>query len=290
MRFRRLRIAELGCLVLIGMTLLGFANDCEAQSSTEKSGKGKATASKGDELSKESRDMIAWAAKTYHVRVIWKNVPYPIFLPEVMQNLTGVDPSKKAVEEALPALRKAMARYPRDLFRTVGLSRIILGVNLESGGVRIGGYAYPPSKSFIVEIEGQGRSYFSDLRFHHEIFHLIDQALLGQLARQDPGWARLNSPHFKGYQSGDGWKYIAARQVNKDEKEAEPGFISPYSTSALQEDKAEIFGHLMVDPAGVAKMADKDPVIRAKVERMKQLVRLANPKMDAKFFEKPAGD
>jgi hypothetical protein len=117
---------------------------------------------------------------------------------------------------------------------------------------------------------------------------LIDRAILGQFARQDPFWVRLNGPTFKGYQTGDGWNWMANQQPGKPRPDADKGFVSAYSMSSVQEDKAEIFAHLMEDPAALMKLAEADPIIHAKVQRMKQLVRQASPKMDNKFFEKLA--
>jgi len=46
---------------------------------------------------------------------------------------------------------------------------------------------------------------------------------------------------------------------------AHRGFISAYATSALEEDKAEVFSFLMTEPAAVADMAKRDPVLKLKV-------------------------
>jgi hypothetical protein len=275
-------------LVLAAVGLLALASVCTAQAITDGTSRERMKLAKGIELNDESKEVIAWAAKTYRVEIAWKNVPYPIYLPEVKKTLAGADPSKLALQESLPALRKAMAKYPRDLLHSVGLTRIILGANLQASGVAVGGYSYPPSHSFIVSIEADGRKNFEERRFHHEIFHLMDRALLGQFAKQDLTWVRLNGPNFKGYQTGDGWQWIAAQQTGKPGLEPEPGFVSAYSMSAVGEDKAEVFAYLMIDAKGLAQKAATDPVLRAKVERMKQLVRQASPKMDARYFDKIA--
>ncbi len=280
------RFAELFSLAISGIILLGATNLCLAQSSTGKVTKEKSTANARD-LSQESKEVIAWAAKTYRIEIVWKNVPYPIMLREERKSLEGANPPKEAVEAVLPGLRAALAKYPRELPHAVGLSRIILGTQLKASGIHIGGYSNPPSRSLILEIQEGENQVFKSITLHHEIFHLIDRALLGQFAKQDLVWARLNGPNFKGYQVGDGWKWMA-QQPGQAKPKAEPGFVSAYSMSSIPEDKAEVFAHLMENPAALAEMAGKDAVIRAKVDRMKQLVRQANPKMDHKFFEKLA--
>ena len=274
-------------LALGAAAMLCLANSASAQSNSGKVTKSP-SASSAHDLNPEAKEIIAWAAKTYRIEVVWKNVSYPLVLREERKTLEGVNPSKEAAELVLPALKRALAKYPRDLLHTVGLSKIILGTQLKAGGVHIGGYSYPPSRSLILEINPDDRQPFKSVVLHHEIFHLIDKALLGQYSKQDIGWARLNGPKFKGYQSGDGWKWMASLQPGQAKPTAEPGFVSAYSMSSVAEDKAEVFGHLMEDPAALAELAEKDAVIRAKVARMKQLVRQASPKMDSKYFDKLA--
>lgn len=266
---------------------MGSANICPAQSGQPRAAKD-GTSVNSHDLTREAKDTITWAAKTYRIEIVWKKAPYPIMLLEERNMLDGTNPSKEAVEAALPGLRKALEKYPRELPHAAGLSRIILGTKLRASGVHIGGYSNPPSRSLILEIDDAGQQPFKSITLHHEIFHLIDRAILGQYAKQDLGWARLNGPGFRGYQSGDGWKWMATQQPGKARPTAEPGFVTPYSMSSIQEDKAEVFALLMEDPTPLAALAEKDAVIRAKVERMKQLARQASPKMDSKFFDKLA--
>lgn len=48
--------------------------------------------------------------------------------------------------------------------------------------------------------------------------------------------------------------------------------------------KAEVFTSLIVDYAYVQQRANEDPVIRAKVEAMKALLRLFTDEMDVQFW------
>jgi hypothetical protein len=275
-----------GLIVCAAFTLIhastGLAQSNGTRSSKSRSGGPNA------ELSQEARDVIAWAAKNYRIEIVWKNVPYPIALREERKMLEGTTPSKEAVDEALVGLKAALSKYPREVPHAAGLFKIILGANLRASGVHIGGYSHPPSRALILEIENEGKKAFHGLTMHHEIFHLIDRAILGQFARQDPIWIRLNGPTFKGYQIGDGWNWMANQPTGKPKPAAEKGFVSPYSMASVQEDKAEVFGLLMEDPAKLAKLSKEDPVIRAKADRIKQLIHQASPRMDNKFFEKLA--
>ena len=64
------------------------------------------------------------------------------------------------------------------------------------------------------------------------------------------------------------------------------GFLEPYSTSGLEEDKAEVFANMMVAPDYVKQRAASDPVIRAKVARMKELLADFCPNMNKEFWER----
>jgi hypothetical protein len=280
-------IRQTGLLALGAAFLLFPPTRAMAQSTSGKISKEKSTAHQ--ELSREAREVIAWAAKNYRIEIVWKNVPYPIALREERKMLEGTNPTKEAIEEALPALKTALAKYPREVPHAAGLFKVIFGANLKASGIHIGGYSYPPSRALILEIENGDKRAFKSRTMHHEIFHLIDRAILGQFARQDPGWLRLNGPAFKGYQIGDGWNWMA-QQNGQPKPVADKGFVSPYSMSSVQEDKAEVFALLMEDPAALANMAQSDPIIRAKADRIKQLVHQASPKMDRKFFEKLAAE
>jgi hypothetical protein len=276
------------CLLTLAAACLLFPpTRAMAQSAGGRVSKEKSS-SANHELSHEAREVIAWAAKNYRIEIVWKNVPYPIALREERKMLEGTNPTKEAIEEALPALKTALAKYPKEVPHAAGLFKIIFGANLKASGIHIGGYSYPPSRALILEIENGDKRAFKSLTLHHEIFHLIDRAILGQFARQDPAWLRLNGPAFKGYQVGDGWNWMAKQTAGQPKPVADKGFVSPYSMSSVQEDKAEVFALLMEDPAALANLAQSDPIIRAKAERIKQLVRQASPKMDHKFFEKLA--
>ncbi len=281
-------IRRTGLLTLSAAIALLLPAGTQAQSTGGKASKEKTSAA-NQELSRESRDVIAWAAKNYRIEIVWKGVPYPIPLREERKLLEGTNPTKETVEEALPALKTALSKYPKEVPHSAGLFKIIFGANLKASGIHIGGYSYPPSKALILEIDNEDKRTFKTLTLHHEIFHLIDRAILGQFARQDPGWLRLNGPAFKGYQVGDGWNWMA-KQNGQPKPVADKGFVTPYSMSSVQEDKAEVYALLMEDPAALAKLAQSDPIIRAKADRIKQLVHQASPKMDRKFFEKLAAE
>ena len=72
-----------------------------------------------------------------------------------------------------------------------------------------------------------------------------------------------------------------------------PGFLNHYSTTGVEEDKAEIFANLIVEPEVVKKRAETDAVLQSKVAQMRELLAAFCAEMNDDFWKKaqvsPAG-
>jgi hypothetical protein len=82
---------------------------------------------------------------------------------------------------------------------------------------------------------------------HHEFFHFVDYVEDGKIFGPDPEWEELNTPEFK-YGNG-GHNNREWKALEQDKR----GFLNFYSTTGVEEDKAEIFAHLMCFPEKVEK-------------------------------------
>ena len=90
---------------------------------------------------------------------------------------------------------------------------------------------------------------------HHEFFHIIDYRDDGDVY-EDKAWAALNRPGFHYGTGGKNAQHVAsARELT----EKFPGFLNYYATTGVEEDKAEVFANLIVDPAYVAKPRQSGP-------------------------------
>ncbi len=103
---------------------------------------------------------------------------------------------------------------------------------------------------------------------HHEFYHCVQRRQFS--GRGDPEWAELNAPDFVygpgGLRVNEGsdqtfWVMPAEDWGN--------GFLNQYSMSAPEEDQAEIFAHLLTEPARVAFRLPADDILCSKVERLK---------------------
>ncbi len=181
-------------------------------------------------------------------------------------------------------LCKELSIYSTNVLKRSRLSSIILCKNLASLGEKKAGLADLKMIGFrkllgnrlFIDVETPQNSYTRAV-IHHELYHSIDNSddFNGLYDNQ---WKKLNHPKFT---------YKDDLPVNQ-EHEAETGFISTYAMTAVHEDKAEMFCHMIVDYSGTEKRAKEDNVLRRKMERMKQLMSDFCSEFDDEFWKKRA--
>jgi hypothetical protein len=64
-----------------------------------------------------------------------------------------------------------------------------------------------------------------------------------------------------------------------------PGFLNHYSTTGVEEDKAEIFANLIVRTSHLERVILTDPVLDAKVKRMKKMLQDFSSDVDDSFWK-----
>jgi hypothetical protein len=175
------------------------------------------------------------------------------------------------------------AIYPPDLLQRSQLKRVVLCGELAFAGQRRN--AIPDFEHDTLYLDVSRGAYSKPyLRkvIHHEFYHIIDYRDDGSVYR-DERWAALNPDNFK---------YGTGGRTAQDLKETSaltnkyPGFLNHYSTTGVEEDKAEIFANLIVDPEYVETRAINEHVINAKVERMKDQLAKFCPEMNNEFWER----
>lgn len=176
-------------------------------------------------------------------------------------------------------LYKELSVYSNELIRKSKVERIVVCKNLASLGRRCSGLAdmkvllVPFRKNSIYLSARQSKSNYDRATIHHEIFHAID--FHDDWSRySDFEWPKLNVPQFK---YGE---IVYENNLPHDEH----GFFSVHGTSAVHEDKAEIYAHMMVNYSGVEKRASGDPIVKAKMIRMKELLQKFCPDYDDAFW------
>lgn len=186
---------------------------------------------------------------------------------------TGKITFQPAPKQQLPAYLKLVVaefnRYPVKFVKKTKLERIVFCTDLAFNGQRRGALPdFEHNTLYLDVVSGNYNEAYQRKVIHHEYFHIVDYVDDGQLYRDD-AWAKLNPPDFK---YGSGGKNMQSDGTVNNVTDSVPGFLNKYSTSGVEEDKAELFGLLMTDRAAVVARAKRDRVVAAKVERLKKLL------------------
>lgn len=175
-------------------------------------------------------------------------------------------------------------RYPASLFKKARVTKLIIASRLTLlGQVRAAVPAFEADTMYYDAELGNYRPDYQRVVIHHELFHMFDQRM-GRMLR-DPEWAALNPPGFKYGDGGDKVRNLGAGELT----DKLVGLLTPYAASAIEEDKAELFAHLLVNPKFVADRAGKDPVLAKKIELLKRRMAEYDPNMGESFW-RPLAD
>lgn len=197
--------------------------------------------------------------------------------------VTAQPVSDTVLAQYAPLFDDAWRRYPVSLMRRVGLRRIVVGADVRvEGQPRAIVPEFAPGWLWVDAAVGARVPEYGRRALHHDFFHMMDRAIDPGADGRDRAWAGLNAP---GFHYGIGGWWMQTKGVG-DLRTDLPGFLTAYSTSAVEEDKAEVFSHLLCDPAFVAARATADPVVMSKVARLKALVAAFEPAMDTAWWPK----
>lgn len=186
----------------------------------------------------------------------------------------------------VPLFAREFSLYPVEFVRKAKLSRVVLCTNLS---VREGGAAALADCALgtmyiDVSLARPESARYACIAVHHELFHQVDFADDGDII-DDPGWLSLNPAEFVYCQ-------LIANDLaphSSEFSETSPGFVTRYCLTALAEDKAEVFAHLIVDGAYMDARAKADPLLNAKITTMKRPIAAFCPEMGSDFWASAQG-
>ncbi len=187
-------------------------------------------------------------------------------------------PSREEVARYSAIFVFEFGAYPVTFIQATDLDRIVLCRRLEYQGRPVqaltGG-----GTLFLDVVAARYNRLYERAVIHHEFFHIVDMS--DDRRYVDPTWERINPTTFR--YSGDAWSLRSDDGVwHLDDSLV--GFLNRYSTAAVEEDKAEIFAHMMVQPQEVQRRAEGDVIIRSKSDAMRGLLRRMSPDMDDGFW------
>jgi len=168
--------------------------------------------------------------------------------PASRTGITGCPPP--AGGDGLARLRRTVAllapewtMYPPELFSAAGVLRIIFCEELRYNGQRRRDVPDLASGNLYVDV-GDRSPRRKRHSLHHELWHMIDYRLRGaSFAAADAEWEAANKP---GFRYGLGGKHMRSDAASSQLASAPDGhFLNRYCTSAIMEDKAEVWAALM---------------------------------------------
>lgn len=224
------------------------------------------------------RDANALLRVSHEVEILHVTQPFRLQLDSGV--VAAEPPDEAAAAAAHVLVADELGLYPAPFPRRISLRRVALCRALREDGLPIPSL---PNYQHTLLLDAEADPAFLRRVLHHEVFHFADLADDGQLL-WDPEWDRLNPA---GFEYGHGGRDMRDRRA-AETSTAEPGFLTRYATSALEEDKAETYSLLMTQPDEVARRATAEPVLAAKVGRLRALLAALDPTIDDAFWERIA--
>ena len=228
-------------------------------------------------------DPLAGLSRAYGIEVVTAGLHFPVTTRHGM--ITGAAAEERAIAWYTPLFVQEFSLYPPSLVRRSGLSRVVFCENLSFNGQPRN--AIPDFEHNDLYLETTRGSFAPDYMqtvIHHEFFHLIDYRDDG-VVYGDDSWAAINASSMR---YGTGGRNAQHRREGSMLASSCPGFLDSYATTGVEEDKAELFANMIVNSTAVSDLARSDPVLAAKVDRMKQLMHEFCPDMNDGFWAKAA--
>lgn len=169
----------------------------------------------------------------------------------------------------LVILQQEFAKHPKEFLQRTDLRHIFIAKN-----VAINGQARTAVPDFVNEVLvldfdvfDQDDNYIRHV-IHHELYHLFEEEVYGDVYYKDPKWLAITASHHY----GSGGANMRDGHVTELDH-PKPGFINHYATSGVEEDKAEVFAALRVpaERAKVMRWIDQgDQLLARKVNYIQQ--------------------
>jgi Putative zinc-binding metallo-peptidase len=226
-----------------------------------------------------TRDPLAPSIEQkYGVKLVLGDYTYPVVTSSGLIRATNAQ--KVEVDRYHETLSLEFLLYPREFVRRSRLKRIVLCSDLSFEGQKRSAVPDLSNNTLYLDvIAGNFNLDYQRRAIHHDFFHMIDYQDDG-LLYTDEQWAKLNSP---GFHYGTGGARMLG-DASSGVQWSSPGFLNKYSTSGVEEDKAELFAHMMTDCAAVVKRAETDKVLHTKMAAMKALLAKFSPDLNDDFW------
>ncbi len=219
-------------------------------------------------------------AEKFNIDVFVTDLEFPV------RTTTGLIDAKGSPAHRIEKYQSLFAdefnHYPKELVRNSKLKRVVLCENLSFAGQRRNAIPDFEHDTLYLDIErGDYNQLYQRKVIHHEFFHMIDYRDDGKVYL-DATWSALNESTFRYGSGGRNAQSDASTSLLTDRY---PGFLNHYSTTGVEEDKAEMFANMLVEPQHVERRAFKDPIVNSKCEAMKSLIKKFCPEVTDEFWK-----
>lgn len=235
-----------------------------------------------EQSSKSNVDaMLEKIANKYDIKIETKIVESSV--PTRYGKIEYKSADEKAIENYVPLFVDEFQLYPKELVKNARVKRVVLCTDLSFAKQRRNAIPDWNNDTLYLEVvRGSKNPMYLRRVIHHEFFHMVDY-WDDKNVYKDTDWAALNPSDFK---YGTGGRNAQDNRATGRLSEQYPGFLTHYSTTGVEEDKAEVFAHMIVQSEYVEKRAKENSVLRAKVARMKELVEDFCPQVNDEFWKK----
>lgn len=224
---------------------------------------------------------LSKVAKAYGIEIVTADLGLPV--QTTHGAIEGQAAGRRELENYVGLFIQEFTLYPTSLVKRTRLKRIVLCNEVAFAGQRRTAVPDFEHDTLYLDVSrgADNRSYLRKV-LHHEFFHIVDYRDDGSVYRDDE-WAALNP---SGFRYGSGGRNSQDRPDTSQLSDNYPGFLNHYSTTGVEEDKAELFANLFVEPAYVESRTKRDAVLQAKVLLMRKLLRVFCPDMNDAFWDK----
>ena len=187
----------------------------------------------------------------------------------------------------LPLLVLELSLYPKNFFKKINLKNITLSNNIvfHSGNYenyRAGLPDYEENTlSLVFSCKERNIKYIRNV-IHHELFHYFYFMYVGPFEDKDDLWEMFNPKGFEYSMKSELWSQKEILSVDYQDYDS---FVSYFSKTKLEEDKAEVFSYMVTSGNDVKDLLKREGVI-GKFLYIRQLME----KFDEKYFKQKMGD
>lgn len=195
--------------------------------------------------------------------------------------IEGTAADDAALNKYIPLFSQEFKLYPVEFVNRTQLERIVICDQLRFAGQRRNAVPdFEHNTLYLDAHRGNHNRRYQQAVIHHEFFHIVDYRDDGFVYR-DPEWAALNVAEFR---YGPGGRTVQETPSTAKLTDQRKGFLNHYSTLGVEEDKAELFAHLIVNAHYLEQRLLTDRVLQAKVDLLKKQLKNFCPEINRGYW------